>query len=185
MSREHQPGGARQRAQHLEAGAHRARIGVVGIVDDPAVAQPRLELQPAGHRAEFRRDPRRCRRATRPAAARRGRRAESVRDIVRAAGLAARSARSPSGHSSVKRVANSPRSIAWTGFFAREVRAACTPKVTMRDRARDAAPVARIGVVGIDDRGGVGVEARRPFLPRRARRRRDRRSPRDARRRRW
>ncbi len=31
---EHQPGRARQRTQHLESGAHRTRIGVVGVIDE-------------------------------------------------------------------------------------------------------------------------------------------------------
>ena len=172
-----------QRAQHFEAGAHRTRIGIVGIVDDPAVAQPRLELQPAGHGAKIRKPRRdvieRC-----AGRARRARRAERIGDVVRAAGLEHDRALAERTYR-VKRVANSPRSIAWTGLFAVKSAPACTPKVTMRPAPRDTAPIARIGVVGIDDRGGGRARARRPSRLRPWRRRRDRRSPRDARRRHW
>ena len=73
----------RSDAQHVETGAHRARIGVVGIVDDPAAAQPRLQLQPSGNRAKLRQSrgdvvERRAR------GGRRRRRGQRIRDVVRA-----------------------------------------------------------------------------------------------------
>src|SRR5271165_6565155 len=49
---EYQPFDARERAQHVEARANRVRIRVVGIVDDPALVSPGLELQAARHRAK-------------------------------------------------------------------------------------------------------------------------------------
>ena len=42
---EHQPAPARQLAQHLERGARRTRIGVVGIVDEPGASARALKLQ--------------------------------------------------------------------------------------------------------------------------------------------
>ena len=48
---EHEPVLARQCAEHVDAGAHRARIRVVGIVDQPGAARSRLELQATRHGA--------------------------------------------------------------------------------------------------------------------------------------
>ena len=47
---EHQPLAPVELRQHLDAGAHRARIGVVGVVDEPGAAGGALELQPPRHR---------------------------------------------------------------------------------------------------------------------------------------
>ena len=51
---EHQPAAARQRGQHLERGAQRTRVGVVGVVDQPGAIGQRLELQAALDRAHLR-----------------------------------------------------------------------------------------------------------------------------------
>ena len=92
----------------------------------------RLELQPAGDRAKIgqaRHDllERRARGVGR------GRGRQGIADVVRAARLQS-TARSPSGHASVKRVANSPRSMPCMAFSAVKSALACTPKVTTRPR---------------------------------------------------
>ena len=56
---------ARRGRQHAQAGAHRARVGVVGVVDQPRAAGERLDCEPAATGAHARQARRRSRRARR------------------------------------------------------------------------------------------------------------------------
>ncbi len=81
---ERQPTSAGERHQHLDRSLHRARVRVVGIIDQPGPAAGLLELQAArhgAHRGQARGD---VRKARPRAASRRGRR-ERIGDVVRAA----------------------------------------------------------------------------------------------------
>jgi len=48
---EHEPFFAVELREHLDACAHRARIRVIGVVNEPGAAQRALELQASRHRA--------------------------------------------------------------------------------------------------------------------------------------
>ena len=154
---EHQPGRARQRAHDLEAGAHRAGIGIVGIVDDPAVARAGLELQAARHRTKIREAERdfiegcACRGG-------RCRRAERVADIVRTARLERDRAlpeRALEQKARDELAALDGERRALRG----EIRLRVHPERDDAARRRDAAPVGGVGIVGIDDGRRAGVEA--------------------------
>ena len=81
---EHQPLAPGEPREHLDRGAHRARVGVVGVVDEPGAARCPPELQAprhGAHRGKSRRDLLEAH----PGAARGGRGGERVRDVVQAA----------------------------------------------------------------------------------------------------
>ena len=119
---------------------------------------PALSCSRPGHGAEIREPCRdvieRCARR-----ARRARRAEGVGDVVRAAGLEHDRALA---ERTLEREARGEFSALdrLDAILRREIRGGVrTPNVTMRARgARAAAPIARVSIVGIDDRGGVRPE---------------------------
>ena len=173
----------RRAGQHLDAGAHRARVGVVGVVDEPGAAERRLELQPPGTGAHRARGPRRCARASRP----RPRRPPQPR--ARSTTLwrppsAARRRRCPSGHTSVKRVMKPCGADRRAHVVGAEIRGRSHAE-GHDPRARQAAPQVGELVVRVDDRGGRRAPGPRPSRLRRAPRPRGCRSLRDAPRRRW
>ena len=51
---EHHPAPTRQLAQHLERGAHRARIGVVRVIDEPGAVRCATQLQSPADRLHLR-----------------------------------------------------------------------------------------------------------------------------------
>jgi hypothetical protein len=138
------------RAQHLQARAHRAGIGVVGIVDDPAVAQTRLQLQPAGHRRENPRALLRCL-ERRAGGARGGGGRQRIQMLCAPPAFSLMGAL-PRGTPDEAR-GELACSMACTAFFGREIGGGVHAEGDHAPRFGDAAPVAGVRVVGIDDRG--------------------------------
>ncbi len=153
---EHQPASARQLGEHLERRARRARVGVVGVVDQPRAAGRRTELQPPGHRAH----------GGQPGGDLRQRRARGQRSgggrRARCGRCGARRARGPPAPSrlrrtSVKRVWKPCGPTASCSPRARTSAPAPSPKLSTRARVMPRHSSA-IGVVGVDDRGAAAVE---------------------------
>ncbi len=157
MSPEHQPGHPVERAQHFQTGPHRTGIGIVGVVDHPAVARAGLQLKTPGDRAEIRQA--RCNVLQRCAGrARRRRGRQRIDDVVRTAHLE---------HEGALAQRARQREAGWRTRRARSPDGVARGEVGVRMHAEGhdaprrghAAPVACIGVVGVDDGRALGLQA--------------------------
>jgi len=154
---EDQPAAALKRGEHFDGGAHRARIGVVGVIDQPRTASRPLELQAPGdgtHRGEPRGD---LRERGTGARSRSGRR-ERVGDVVRTAERKL-DRHGPGGRVQAKACAEAPRIEGGVDLAGGEVGALAHPEGDHL-RLRQAAPQRGERIVRVDDGGRGRCEPR-------------------------
>ena len=142
--------------EHFDPGLHRARVGVVRVVHDPGATRRGFELQSARNRAHCGK-PRAHVVERRAGRGRRRGRAQRVQHVVIARQVQLDRHRRPRAPRSLKRVTKPAPSMAVWMSLAEKSAGVATPKVVTR-AARHAAPQRRELVVGIDDRGGGGLE---------------------------
>ncbi len=158
---EHQPSRARQRTHDLEPGAHRTRIGVVGVIDDPTVSHSGFELQAACDRPKAREAKRDFPEGRAGGAGRCGG-GQRIADVVRAA-------RFERDRALPERTLQREARREFTaldglhGILRLEIR------VRVHAEGEDAArrghfePIAGVDIVGVDDSRRGGVEAGHHF----------------------
>ena len=153
----HQPAPRIDAREHLDPGLHRARIGVVRVVDDPGATRRGFELQSARNRAHCGKPGAHARRARRRPRSRRPPRTSAFSTLCAPARCSSIGI-TPPGARSLKRVTKPLPSIVGVDVARGEVRRLRDSE--RRDAAaRHAAPQRRELVVGIDHRGGGRVES--------------------------